>query len=388
MTDSILPPNSSKFERDIEELGGKKRIDAVENPVGSLWNPQSVPAKILPYLAWALSVDKWEDDWSDEIKRNVIAASVEVHRKKGTVGAVKKAIAATGIDVEFFEWFENNATPHTFSVTAWSNDNINEDGTTRLLPKTHADTISGINATKPVRAHFELMFGSRIPTDVGMALDGNATGRVNDSNEIVPYPNRSNTLAGTKYDTHAPGRTNQTQEIIPYTNRSNSSAGGKYDPLVTTRISGSNEIVPYPNRSSSSAGGKYDPLVAARASDSVEVIAYTSKAETSAGGKYDPHVASRAIHEQEVIPYPNKSNSEVGGGYESLVTARVGESQEIIPYTNRSNSTVGTQYDPFVTARTSESVEMTPYVNSTGSDFGMSGLFAENSRVNLNLEII
>mgnify|MGYP006264793461 CR=1 FL=1 len=97
MTNSILPPNASKLERDIEELGGKKRIDNVDVPVSKMWSPQDIPTKILPYLAWALSVDKWEDDWDDDIKRNVIAASVEVHRKKGTVGAVKKAIAATGI---------------------------------------------------------------------------------------------------------------------------------------------------------------------------------------------------------------------------------------------------------------------------------------------------
>jgi len=330
MADSILPHNSSALERDIEELGGKKRIDGIENPVGTMWNPQAVPAKILPYLAWALSVDKWEDDWSDDIKRNVIAASVEVHRKKGTVGAVKKAIAATGIDVEFLEWFENGGTPHTFSITAWSNENINNDGTTRLLPKAYADTIEGVNATKPVRAHFELMFGSRIPSDVGMALDGNVTSRAENTTEIVPYPSRSNTLAGSKYDAIAPGRSSETQEILPYPNRSNSEAGGKYEPLVSSRAASDMEIIPYAGKASSSAGGKYDPIVAARID-----------------------------FEQEITPYLNQSNSEIGGGY-----------------------------DPYITARASESVEITPYTNVTGSDFGMSGTFAENSRINLNLEII
>lgn len=57
MTDTILPPNSSALERDIEESGGKKRIEAIDVPVGKLWNPQTIPAEILPYLAWALSVD-------------------------------------------------------------------------------------------------------------------------------------------------------------------------------------------------------------------------------------------------------------------------------------------------------------------------------------------
>src|SRR3989338_3969294 len=123
MTDTILPPNSSALERDIEELGGKKRIEAIDVPVGKLWNPQTIPAEILPYLAWALSVDTWDNEWPDNIKRQVIAASVDVHSKKGTVGAVKKAIAALDIDVELLEWFQNNAIPHTFTVTAWSNYN-------------------------------------------------------------------------------------------------------------------------------------------------------------------------------------------------------------------------------------------------------------------------
>ncbi|MDA0782422.1 MAG: phage tail protein I [Proteobacteria bacterium] len=330
MADSILPPNSSKLERDIEELGGKKRIDAVENPVGTLWNPESVPAKILPYLAWALSVDTWEDDWSDEIKRLVIASSVEVHRKKGTVGAVKKAIAATGIDVEFFEWFENGGTPHTFSITAWSNDNRNTDGTTRLLPKAHAETISGVNATKPVRAHFELMFGSRIPSDIGLIADGNATGRINEKNEIVPYPNRSNSTAGGKFDSFVDARVSDINEIIPYTNRSDSSVGGKYDPLVATRINDTNEVVPYPNSSSSNAGGKFNPLVVARLSDS----------------------------------------------------------NEIVPYLSRSNSVVGTGYDSFVTSRAGENIEVTAYANTTNADIGMLNYLPVIARVNINMEIL
>lgn len=312
MTDTILPPNSSALERDIEESGGKKRIEAIDVPVGKLWNPQTIPAEILPYLAWALSVDTWDNEWPDNIKRQVIAASVEVHRKKGTVGAVKKAITAIGIDVDFEEWFQNGGIPHTFTITAWSNNNRDAEDKTKLLPAAFNDINKGVNATKPVRAHFELRFGSRVPMGAGMAADGHVPGRLEDATEIVPYPNRSNSLAGAKFDPHAPARAEHINEILPYTNKSGSEVGSGYSSHVT-----------------------------ARASDKVEVIPYTSKANTATGGIYDSQVPARADHINEIVPYTNRSNSEAGTGYSQHVAVRAAQDFEVIPYTNSTDAGFG-----------------------------------------------
>lgn len=91
---SLLPPNSTATERAIE--GATERGSGMAVPVDTLWNPATCPAPLLPWLAWALSVDIWDSQWSEARQRAVIAASVEVHRRKGTLGSIRRALEAAG----------------------------------------------------------------------------------------------------------------------------------------------------------------------------------------------------------------------------------------------------------------------------------------------------
>lgn len=75
------------------------RVGGVGVPHATLWDPMTCPADLLPWLGWALSVDAWDGDWTVDQKRSAIAASIEVHRHKGTIGAVKKALEAVGYEV-------------------------------------------------------------------------------------------------------------------------------------------------------------------------------------------------------------------------------------------------------------------------------------------------
>ena len=91
---SLLPPNASASERALDEA--TSRVGAVPVAIADLWNPQTCPATALPWLAWALSVDVWDSAWSESVKRSVIAKSIEIHRHKGTVWAVREALRAGG----------------------------------------------------------------------------------------------------------------------------------------------------------------------------------------------------------------------------------------------------------------------------------------------------
>jgi phage tail P2-like protein len=91
---SLLPPNATPQEAAIE--AATARIGEVPVPNATLWNPATCPAALLPWLAWALSVDEWDGTWPEARQREVIAASVAVHRRKGTRGAVVAALAAAG----------------------------------------------------------------------------------------------------------------------------------------------------------------------------------------------------------------------------------------------------------------------------------------------------
>ena len=108
----LLPPNATPLERAFVETG--KLISSVPvSGVKKLWNPQTCPIDFLPWLAWSLSVDDWSESWTEQQKRDAIANSIAVHRIKGTVGAVKKALAAIGYHVELDE---NTGTAFTFKL--------------------------------------------------------------------------------------------------------------------------------------------------------------------------------------------------------------------------------------------------------------------------------
>jgi phage tail P2-like protein len=98
----LLPPNSTALEHALTESADETRL--APEIIAALWDAAACPAANLPWLAWALSVDTWDGAWSEAIQRAVIAASIDIHRKKGTVWAVQKALEAIGYpDCEILE---------------------------------------------------------------------------------------------------------------------------------------------------------------------------------------------------------------------------------------------------------------------------------------------
>lgn len=94
MSSALLPPNSTDMERAAADAIAE--AIAIPTPLRDLWSPERCPEAFLPHLAWTLSVDTWDTAWPVEMKRNVIAASIEIHRVKGTPAAIKRALAAFG----------------------------------------------------------------------------------------------------------------------------------------------------------------------------------------------------------------------------------------------------------------------------------------------------
>ncbi|MFC5755103.1 phage tail protein I, partial [Actinomadura rugatobispora] len=90
MTSSLLPPGSSALERRLAQACSG--ISDLNVPLRDLWNPWKCPAKFLPYLAWAFSVDRWEETWTETAKRQAVSDAFWIHQRKGTVAAVKRVI--------------------------------------------------------------------------------------------------------------------------------------------------------------------------------------------------------------------------------------------------------------------------------------------------------
>jgi len=111
----LLPPNASDQERALSNAVDR----AVPVVVREVWSPDTCPAALLPWLAWAFSVDTWDPGMTEAQKRAVIKASVAVHQRKGTIGALQSSLDALGYDdIDVTEWFqmEPQGDPYTFAL--------------------------------------------------------------------------------------------------------------------------------------------------------------------------------------------------------------------------------------------------------------------------------
>jgi phage tail P2-like protein len=142
---SLLPPNASKHEKDIEAVISPP----LSFPNRDIWNPDKCPEHLLPHLAWALSVDNWDSTWPVERKRQVIKDSIYIHRKKGTRDAVERVVSAIrGDDTKVTEWFEDkdNLSPGDFTVDYISTGTpVDGSELSKLVP--------AINSAKNVRSN-------------------------------------------------------------------------------------------------------------------------------------------------------------------------------------------------------------------------------------------
>lgn len=103
LSPSLLPDQATSAERAVSEAVAA-RLSAITTPLRQLWDPETCRADLLPWLAWALSVDDWDPTWPEATQREAIAESIEIHRRKGTPWAVKQSLVRLGFrNVEILE---------------------------------------------------------------------------------------------------------------------------------------------------------------------------------------------------------------------------------------------------------------------------------------------
>ncbi|HHI2207730.1 TPA: phage tail protein I [Klebsiella pneumoniae] len=120
MNSTLLPPSSTAWMRSTEAATAK--LSGITVAIRTLWTPTACPVDLLPYLAWALSVDRWDKDWPPERKIAVIQRSYWLHRRKGTRAAVRRVIEDMGFSATFAEWFDVGDEPGTFRLEIDLND--------------------------------------------------------------------------------------------------------------------------------------------------------------------------------------------------------------------------------------------------------------------------
>ncbi len=150
---SLLPPNATPLERALEQATA--RVDTIETPIATLWDPATIAPDLLPWLGWALSIDRWETTWSVDEKRAAVAAAIAMQRRKGTRATVESVMASFDELLELVEWWEQTprVTPHTFELRL----PMDGAGGTRSTAAFAEAIIREVSKVKPLRSHFALL---------------------------------------------------------------------------------------------------------------------------------------------------------------------------------------------------------------------------------------
>jgi len=156
MSKGILPSNSTKLE--ILAAQALDKVKRVPIPISSLYNPDTCPVDLLPYLAWAWSVDRWDPEWSEQTKRNVIKASYSVHKRKGTIGSLRRVVEPLGYLIKVTEWWQYNGDPGTFKLDIGVLD-------TGITDEMYQEMERLISDAKPVSRHL-----------IGLSIKAEVTG--------------------------------------------------------------------------------------------------------------------------------------------------------------------------------------------------------------------
>lgn len=129
-TDSLLPDNRTGLEYQLEQTLADQ-LQQLDSPWPTLWNPATIPHRLLPWLAQAKGVEDWQGD-SEQARRDTVASIWQVQRLAGTRAALKQAVEGLG----FKATIEAGEQPYQLRIYAeleqlWHYENLQQ----RLLQR-------------------------------------------------------------------------------------------------------------------------------------------------------------------------------------------------------------------------------------------------------------
>ena len=143
---SLLPSNQTKLEQALAQVSAGD--SELANVLRQMHSVDNCPASMLPWLAIQRSVDRWDPEWSEAIKRKMVKDSFEVHKRKGTVGALRRVVEPFAEIIDITEWHELEpmGPPGTFSMSLALFDSGLSDTAIAELERMISDT-------KPLSRH-------------------------------------------------------------------------------------------------------------------------------------------------------------------------------------------------------------------------------------------
>ncbi|WP_425858929.1 phage tail protein I [Aeromonas sp. INTO2] len=186
----LLPPNATPAERRLATVAANA-CDLPVEVLRTLWDPHTCPAWRLPSLAAERSVDRWDENWPEATKRKVIANAPFVHRHKGTVGALRRAVDPLGYLIRVLHWYQEipTATPGTFKLDIGVLD-------TGITEQMYAELERLIDDAKPLTRH---LTGLAISMETRGPLYLGAACYQGDELTIYPYSPEAIELRGQQW---------------------------------------------------------------------------------------------------------------------------------------------------------------------------------------------
>lgn len=185
---TLLPPGSSALERRLALTCSG--ISDLQVPLRDLWNPATCPVRFLPYLAWAFSVDRWDESWAESTKRRVVQDAFYIHQHKGTISAVRRVVEPFGFLIRVLEWWQSGEQPGTFRLDI----GVQDQGITE---ETYLELERLISDAKPCSRHL-------VGMSINLQTSGPAYVGVSSyiGEEITVYPYFAETIisGGAIYD--------------------------------------------------------------------------------------------------------------------------------------------------------------------------------------------
>ncbi|WP_047238104.1 phage tail protein I [Chromobacterium subtsugae] len=94
MSRQLLPPNRTPLEAALADM---LALDLNTTALRGLADSARCPPALLPWLAWERSVEQFDAARTEEERRALVASSVDVHRRKGTLSAVRQVFRDLGL---------------------------------------------------------------------------------------------------------------------------------------------------------------------------------------------------------------------------------------------------------------------------------------------------
>lgn len=185
---TLLPPGSSALERRLALTCSG--ISDLQVPLRDLWNPATCPARFLPYLAWAFSVDRWDESWAESTKRRVVQDAFYIHQHKGTISAVRRVVEPFGFLIRVLEWWQSGEQPGTFRLDI----GVQDQGITE---ETYLELERLISDAKPCSRH---LVGMSINLQTAGPAYVGASSYIGEEITVYPYFAETIISGGAIYD--------------------------------------------------------------------------------------------------------------------------------------------------------------------------------------------